>query len=167
MKNLLPLARKDSLIVKELPDETLVYDRERDKAHCLNLSAALVWKHCDGSTTIAEMVQALKGELNATIDDRVVWLALDELGKNNLLQSQAQRPDYLENTSRRHLVRTLGLMAVSLPLITSIVAPVAAQSASGLAPGTCCLNPSDCQSNSCDPAGAGACPAQPSDKVCG
>ena len=164
MKNLLPLARTDSLIVQELPDETLVYDRERDKAHCLNLSAALVWKHCDGRTTVAEMAQALEKELNTTIDDRVVLLALDQLGKNNLL-SPGQ--EYMGSVSRRHLVRTLGLMAVSIPLITSIVAPVAAQSASGLAPGACCLNPSDCQSNSCDPAGAGACPAQPSDKVCG
>jgi hypothetical protein len=167
MRNLLPLARKDSLIVQELSDETLVYDRERDKAHCLNHSAALVWKYCDGRTTIAEIADALERELNTTIDDRVVWLALDELGKNDLLQSQAHGQEYLGNVSRRRLVRTLGFMAVSIPLITSIVAPVPAQAASGLTPGTCCLNPSDCQSNSCNPAGAGACPAQPSDKVCG
>jgi hypothetical protein len=31
-----PTARKDQLIVKELDDETLVYDLERDEAHCLN-----------------------------------------------------------------------------------------------------------------------------------
>jgi Coenzyme PQQ synthesis protein D (PqqD) len=167
MRKLLPLARKDSLIVRELPDETLVYDRERDKAHCLNQSAALVWKYCDGRTTVAEIAQTLERELNTTIDDRVIWLALDELGKSDLLQSQAPGQEYMGHISRRRLVRTLGFMAVSIPLITSIVAPMPAQAASGLVPGSCCGNPNECQSNSCNPAGAGACPAQPSDKVCG
>jgi hypothetical protein len=165
MSNPLPLARKDSLIVQELPDETLVYDQARDQAHCLNLSAALVWKHCDGSTTIAEIADALESELKTAIDDRVVWLALDDLGKKNLLQSQSQA--YLGSISRRQLVRTLGLMAVCIPVITTMVAPVPAQAASGLAPGACCGNPGDCQSNNCNPAGAGTCPSQPSDKVCG
>lgn len=167
MRNPLPLARKDSLIVQELSDETLVYDRERDEAHCLNHSAALVWKYCDGRTTIAEIVQALERDLNQTLDDRVIWLALDELGKNDLLESPPHGHEYVGNISRRRLVRTLGFAAASIPLITSIIAPVPAQAASGLAPGTCCLNPGECQSNSCDPAGAGACPSQPSDKVCG
>ena len=40
----LPRARTSELIVKELPDETLVYDLANDKAHCLNHTAALVWK---------------------------------------------------------------------------------------------------------------------------
>src|SRR6266480_2691170 len=104
MRNSLPLARKESLIVRELPDETLVYDQELDKAHCLNRSAALVWKHCDGRKTIREIGQALERELNTTIDDRVIWLALDQLGKSDLLQ--VHRQEYLGNVSRRQLVRT-------------------------------------------------------------
>ncbi len=40
----LPHGRKDGLVVKELGNETLVYDLERDEAHCLNQTAALVWK---------------------------------------------------------------------------------------------------------------------------
>ena len=114
-----PLARKDSLIVQELPDETLVYDRERDKAHCLNHPAALVWKHCDGRTSVAEITRALEKDLNTTVDDRVVSLALAELGKHDLLQTAGQGQEYLGNVSRRRLVRTLGYLAV-LPLITSI-----------------------------------------------
>ena len=50
MKNAsrLPHARTDNLVIRELDDETLVYDMERDEAHCLNQTAALVWKQCDG-----------------------------------------------------------------------------------------------------------------------
>ena len=162
MRNSLPLARKESLIVQELPDETLVYDRERDKAHCLNRSAALVWKHCDGRKTIREIGQALEAELNTIIDERVIWLALDQLGNRDLLQGP--RKEYIGNVSRRQLVRTLGFVAVSIPLITSIVAPVPAQAASGLPPGACCGNPNECQSGSCtqNP----VCTGSPSTKAC-
>ncbi len=48
-KQPLPVARHKNLIVKELPDETLIYDLDSDKAHCLNQTAALVWKNCDGT----------------------------------------------------------------------------------------------------------------------
>jgi len=162
MRNSLPLARKESLIVKELSDETLVYDLDRDKAHCLNHSAALVWKHCDGRKTIREIGQVLEGELNTTIDDRVILLALDQLGNRDLLQAHRQK--YLGNVSRRQLVRTLGFVAVSIPLITSIVAPVPAQAASGLPPGACCGNPNECQSGTC--AQNPICSGQPSTKAC-
>ena len=57
---LMPRARQIELHVEELPDETLVYDLERHKARCLNRTAALVWRHCDGQTGVAE-VAALAG----------------------------------------------------------------------------------------------------------
>ena len=41
----LPRARKDGLVIKELVNETLVYDLERDEAQCLNQTAPLVWKY--------------------------------------------------------------------------------------------------------------------------
>ena len=50
----LPLARRERLLVEELPDEVLVYDLDREKAHCLNRTAALIWNHCDGRTTVED-----------------------------------------------------------------------------------------------------------------
>ncbi len=44
-----PLARKADLVTKEVADEVLVYDLKSHKAHCLNQTAALVWKYCDGN----------------------------------------------------------------------------------------------------------------------
>jgi len=55
----LPRARKDGLVIKELVNETLVYDLERDEAHCLNQTAALVWK-----TTVAKMAGFLGEQLD-------------------------------------------------------------------------------------------------------
>jgi hypothetical protein len=44
-KRHLPRVRKKNLIIDELADEVLVYDLDRHKAHCLNRTAALVWKN--------------------------------------------------------------------------------------------------------------------------
>ncbi len=45
-RTLMPRARQDELVVKELPDETLAYDLKRHKAHCLTRTAAQEWQHC-------------------------------------------------------------------------------------------------------------------------
>jgi len=64
---LLPKARQDKLTVRELPDETLIYDHLAAKAHCLRQTAALVWKHCDGRTTVAELAGLLQRELGVPV----------------------------------------------------------------------------------------------------
>jgi hypothetical protein len=43
-----PCARKAGLVIQDMPDEVLVYDLDTNKAHCLNKSAAFVWRSCDG-----------------------------------------------------------------------------------------------------------------------
>lgn len=147
-----PLARQSSLIIKEVDDETLVYDLESDKAHCLNNTAARVWKSCDGRSTVSEIAKQLGAEAKTTVDENVVWLALDQLEKFKLLQKPVEKPAvFLSGVSRRHAIRALGLAAIVLPMVTTMVVPTAAQSGS---PGpnpplTCCVSPNDCQSLVC------------------
>src|SRR5438477_4599387 len=58
----LPLARSHAeLLVEELADELLIFDRVRQEGHCLNRTAALVWRHCDGVTTVGELAAVLEG----------------------------------------------------------------------------------------------------------
>src|SRR5216684_7882280 len=82
----LPKARRNQLVRKELGGEMLVYDRNSDEAHCLNATAARVWAHCDGLTTVAEMAQLLEEEMKTPVADEVVWFALEQLTKSSLLQ---------------------------------------------------------------------------------
>lgn len=164
--NQLPQARKDRLIVKELPDETLVYDLADEKAHCLNQTAAFVWKNCDGETSISEINASLTEKAGAPVDERVVWLALDQLEKFNLLTNVPIAPAVLQGVNRRQLIRTLGVAAVALPVIMSIAAPAALAQASGLAPGACCGSPGQCASNSCVQTPTCVGPPQPSTKAC-
>lgn len=147
---LAPLARKEGLIVQEMPNEVLVYDQERHLAHCLNLTAALVWKNCDGNNSIARIAELAARELQAEVPTELVMLALDQLRKDHLLQPNAAVPAPLNSVSRRALMRNIAIGAVvALPAIISLTAPTPAAAATGLAPGSPCTAPGQCISNNC------------------
>jgi hypothetical protein len=142
---ILPQARRDNLVVETLPDEVLVYDTERHKAHCLNRTAALVWDHCDGRTSVADVARHVERELQTPVDHQVVWLAVEQLEKARLLtETSSHRP----GLSRRDLLKRLGVAAaVALPLVTTIVSPTAAAVASCAGLGDPCaetVTPLDC-----------------------
>jgi len=145
-----PEARKEGLVVQELADEVLVYDLERHKAHCLNQTAAWIWKRCDGQTTAADMARLLQSESQGPVSESIIWLALDQLERDHLLSGRIARPSAIPRLSRRELVRQLGLAAaITLPLVTSIVAPTAGQAASCLHGGAVCKTSSQCCSFLC------------------
>ena len=53
-----PVARNDVLL-RRVGSEWVLFDARRDRAHVLNLTAAVVWTYCDGqhgSTAIAEAI---------------------------------------------------------------------------------------------------------------
>jgi hypothetical protein len=164
----LPKARKEKLIIKELADETLVYDLENDKAHCLNQTAACVWKYCDGKRSISEIGELMSKNSEAPVGDEIVLLALDQLQKFALLETNNERAFQLAGMNRRELVRRVGLGALALPIILSIASPTAAQVGSAGSLNHCCGNPADCNPGlTCQQS---ACltppPAQPSSKAC-
>lgn len=124
-------ARREGLVVQEMPDETLVYDLNRHSAHCLNETAAFVWNHCDGGTHPAEIAEMMSKKWRKKVSEDLVWLALKQLKRANLLENPPARHAGKIDASRRAAVQKLGLAAaLSLPVVTSIVSPTAAASAS-------------------------------------
>jgi hypothetical protein len=117
------LARHEELVVQELPDELMVYDLKRHKAHCLNKTAAFIWHHCDGQTTVTELTGLLRQETGASVDEDVVWYTLDKLGKADLLEGKLNSP-VKDSLSRRRMIRRLGTIIV-VPAVISLVAPTA------------------------------------------
>ena len=152
-----PLARKNGLVIQELPDEVLVYDLDSDRAHCLNQTAAFVWQRCDGRNTTAQIARKLGQQFDCPVDEKIVWLALDQLGRNHLLERQPIPPPALMGMNRRAMVRSLGLAAaLAIPVVTSILAPMPAQAATCLPSGSPCSDPTQC----C-PVGSGVCSGSP------
>ncbi len=145
----LPRKRENGIVAQEISDEVLVYDLDTHKAHCLNPTAALVWSKCDGKTSVPNIAQLVGQELNAAVNDDVVWLAIDQLERRHLLERSASRLPS-SGISRRALMRRLGLAtAVALPLVTSLMAPTPAQAATCLPSGSSCGTGAECCSGIC------------------
>ena len=126
-----PKARTESIVIQELPDEVLVYDLERDKAHCLNHTAVMVWKRCDGKTKVEEIADRLTKESGLPISEELIWAALDQISNAHLLSEIIQRDKTKQIVTRRALLKRIGISAaIALPLVTTIVAPPALAQAS-------------------------------------
>lgn len=142
----IPVARKEGLVVQETTDEVLVYDLTSNKAHCLNQTAATVWKSCDGTNTISDIGKLLETEAGAAVNEDLIWLAIDQLNEKNLLEKQVV-PQFA-GRSRREVIKKIGLATViALPIVASLTAP-----ASALASSSCvCVVPGDCISQTTCP----------------
>ena len=147
----LPRRRAQRLVIDELADEVLVYDLERHRAHCLNQTAALVWRECDGKSTATEIAQRLERKLDAPCGEDLVWLALRQLDQIHLLEKSITLPPKFLGMSRRQMIRNLGLAAaVAVPLVTSIVAPTAAEASTCLPSGATCGAIACCSTLGCN-----------------
>lgn len=158
MKNSqLPVARKNGLVVQEMPDEVLVYDLDTNKAHCLNQTAALVWKSCDGNNTVSDIANLFEAQMGGNVTEDFVWLAIDQLNENNLLEAEIK--SNLEGQSRRDVIKKIGLATmVGIPVIASLVAPPNALASASCA----CVTPGGCATQATCPStvncnGSGVC----------
>lgn len=117
-----PIARKDGLVVQEMPDEVLVYDLNSNKAHCLNQTAAFVWKSCDGTRSISDINRLMEKEFGGSINEEMIWLAIDLLSKDNLLEQNINSK--FNGLSRREVIKKVGLTtAVALPVVAMLAFP--------------------------------------------
>jgi hypothetical protein len=153
MQNLKPTARREGLVIQELNDEVLIYDLNTNKAHCLNKTAGTVWKYCDGSNSVSDIAALLKKEFKAEVNEDLVWLALDQLKKENLMAKSVELKNKFDGMSRREVIRKVGIGAmIALPIVSSLVAPPAASAASPSActASTCsCTGPRDIVTGNC------------------
>lgn len=138
-----PRARTADLLVRDLSEETLVYDLARHRAHCLNRTAALVWRHSDGTRGVQELARVVARETGLPADEDVVWMALAQLSGAHLLEERVAPPG-AGRRSRRDVLKKLGGaagLAILLPAVLSVEAPTAAQAASPTTWQTCLTNP--------------------------
>jgi hypothetical protein len=149
--NYLPRARTEELIVEELTDEVLVYDLRRNKAHCVNSTAAAIWKLCDGRRTVEEIARRLKQPVgHQQLSEEVVWLALAQLSRTHLLDEPVSSPIASSRISRREALKRVGIgAAIAVPIVVSITAPTAVQAGSCFATGHGCGTGSQCCSGIC------------------
>ena len=117
-----PKARDSHLLVHQVEDEMVVYDRTQKRAHRLNEAVAKVWSLLDGERSVDEIA----GELE--LDESVVALAVDDLANAQLLESS--EPLSVSRRSALRRVASAAAVGVLLPVVASIPAPLAAEAES-------------------------------------
>jgi hypothetical protein len=152
-----PTARTQGIVVQEVPGELLVYDTESARAHCLNETAAAVWRAADGTRSVGEIAVGL-GVVDATDPARgeaLVWLALEQLEENGLMTSSLA--EAVAGASRRELLRRVGLAAaVALPVVASLALPSSVEAGGG---SCACVNPGECLTQTSCPSTANCNPS--------
>ena len=149
----LPKARTREIVENDLDKELLIYDLRIDKAYALNETSKIVFKACDGKQTFADLKHKYE------FSDELIYLALDELKKHHLLAGQNPYVSPFAGLNRREVIRKAGLASViALPVISALVAPTAAHSASFCPPVSSTNLPSGCPAgfvifgqHNCDP----------------
>ncbi|HEX8499745.1 MAG TPA: PqqD family protein [Pyrinomonadaceae bacterium] len=146
-----PRARAEGVVVREVAEEVLVYDLDTHRAVCLNATAAAVWRLCDGRRAPADIRRALEKTAGGAVPEELVWLALEQLCRDRLLDARPPaRPPALAGLSRREMMRRVGLAAaLALPAVAAVVAPTPAQAASCLPTGAACAESGQCCNNLC------------------
>jgi hypothetical protein len=145
-----PKSRNDEIVVQEINGEVLIYDLRDNRAVCLNETSALVWRACDGTNTVDDIGRMVG-------NDDVVWLALEQLKNERLIDSAPIVSSKFDGMGRREVIKKIGLGAmVALPVVAALVAPTGAYAQSSCTPGpvgqpngSACTRSCQCSSGCC------------------
>ena len=131
MSEIKPLARRNEIFIQEIGDEVLIYDLKSDKAFALNSTSSTIWQYCNGKNSITEIAEKMSAELKESVSENLVWLALEGLKKEKLIENEAELTSPFVGVSRRQVIRQIGTTSlIALPIIGSLVAPLATQAQS-------------------------------------
>jgi hypothetical protein len=125
-KIMLYTARKTGLLVRDVGDETIVYDREGDTFKRLNASAATAFRRCQEGASLGDIAQALADELDLPLDEELAQLAVSELMDAGLITGDTDEVPLPTRLSRRTVVKRVSagaVVAVMVPVVESMVAP--------------------------------------------
>ena len=126
-----PKSRETNLVVQNLENETLVYDLRTNQAFCLNKTSGLVWQYCNGKNSVSDISDLMSKKMQTLVSEDFVLLALNEIGTNNLLENIEENDGYFNNLNRREMVKRCGMASfIALPIISSVIAPTAANAQS-------------------------------------
>ena len=100
-----------------------VFNHQQQQAYALNTTSTLVWQHCDGHTTPEQLTELVRQKFNVSRaqGEQLTWLALDELGKANLLEAEVARPRPLSSKlTRRQMLTTFATAGAALAVVPMV-----------------------------------------------
>ncbi len=136
-----PLARSPGLLTEQVDSETVIFDEETKQAHCLAPLASVVFAHCDGHTSPAQLAGLASESLKEQVGEEQVQVALAQLEERGLLSSSLPvRISRRDMIHRGAAVGTAAAAATTLILTIDPSVSLAAQCTS-----TACKNDNQCK----------------------
>ena len=122
-----PKARRNDLVIREIGDETMVYDLHNDRAHCLSPLAVCVWKHCDGSIDPCQLLPLVRRCHDTGVEQVEIDAVLNTLFRAGLVDQTSPEAGDRTYRSRRRILTAAAAGALA---VATIVAPTPAQAQS-------------------------------------
>ena len=116
-----PVSRSADLTVKRMGEEVVVFDARNGSVHHLNNVSGVVWQACDGRTDVAGLARIVAR--TTQMDDPVpaVELALEQLSRRGLLETNVERPTSDRRRNRREALKQLA-KAAAIPIVLTLTA---------------------------------------------
>ncbi len=147
-----PVAKSENLLVEEVAGELVIYDTSTDRAHCLNESAAAIWRHCDGTRSVEKLANHLFPKLEPSDATQIVRVGIERLRRRRLINGATVAGQPVD-PSKRQMLKKIAILAATAgivtPIVSSIIAPTPASAASQGGPGTPCTDSFECFSGFC------------------
>jgi hypothetical protein len=145
--------------MEEVDSEKVIFDEETKQAHCLSSLPSVVFDHCDGESSPADLARVARDRLNDEVTEEQVQEALAQLEERGLLTSPP-----LITISRRAMVRksaaAFGAAAAGATLILTVDPPMALAVACTTTPcsrNTQCAGGTGCGTKTCTTCVANKC----------
>jgi hypothetical protein len=142
----LPRLRTHGVIVREVQDELLIYDLETNNALCLSPAARLIADHCDGTTTVREVVEKLATGRSAEAAEVLVLTVLRRLENEGLLEGLLEFHGEADQPTRRQVLTAAAALGIAVPLVSFLAVPTAMAQQSGCSG---ILQPCSVQASTC------------------
>lgn len=147
---MLPKRRQARLMLESVGSQTIVYDLDSCKVHCLNALSSLIWQSCDGERSVQQIIETVRLHYPGAGDQEMVLSVVQRLSWIGLLEEEWEALEAEKILSRRAMAKRLGkAVASAAPLITTVVAPAPAKAGSLLSSGSPCSTSAQCQSGIC------------------
>jgi hypothetical protein len=112
-----PLGRRRDIVIQELREEILIYNLQTDRAYCLNKTASLIWQLCDGNKTAGEISIQISRQLKSPVNEEFVWVALERLYRENLIENDFGFSIPCDALSRREIIHVRQRQRLSKQLL--------------------------------------------------
>ncbi len=80
--------KRHDIVSHELGDEVMLYDAVHEKVHVLNHTGYFIWKLCDVTRTLTDMMEKMRSLFPQTSESTIqndIELAMKDFRQNNLL----------------------------------------------------------------------------------